>query len=260
MHENMAVMVHGIAGPATSLDPLRAQARTQRLRSLAPTISGHGHVPVSRTFLHTTDAMDGVQDIAAQIEYVRSSLHARNITLGGFSMGAFYTLLYLSLQESGKVPPVDRAVFLAPAPVGLQPSLDVFKSHPLSYLSGVARLRIDKILRSSHEMFMGEDVPAEEQKKYFDALRPVSIRAYLQFMFPSLLVKGFPKPHSLQTPATILRAKHDRVCSKKLVESVATFFKHEVPIEEIDSSHCGILHSKEAADALSGIALGRASV
>jgi len=249
----MAVLVHGIAGPAASFDPLRKKLK---VHSVAPPISGHGLAPTSRTLLHATDAMDGVRDIATQIEHVRNSLKACTITLGGFSMGAFYTLLYLSLQERGEVPPVDRVVFLAPAPVGLKPSLDVFRSHPVSYLSGVARLRIDDILRSSHEMFMGDDVPQEEQKEYFDSLKPVSIRAYLQFMFPSLLAKRFPGHHSLKTPATIFRATRDRVCSEKLVESVATFFKSEVPIEEFDTSHCGILHSEKVADAFSLVALG----
>ena len=258
--ENAAVLVHGIAGPAASFDAFREHLRERELLNFADTISGHGLTSINRSSLHCADAMDGVRDIAHRVEHVRKEFGAKNITLGAFSMGAFYSLLYFShMEQGGDVPPVDRAVFLSPAPIGLKPSIDVCKAHPIAYLSGVMRLRIDDILRSSREMFMGDDVPAGEQKKYFDALRPVSLRAYLQFMFPRILTKGFPKPGSLITPATIFRATRDRVCSKRMTESVQTLFQSDVPVQEFDTSHCGILHSKEAAEAFADLALADGS-
>ena len=254
------ILLHGIGGPNASLLRIMKHCREKGVNCISPSISGHGRSSPNRRFLHKTSAMDGVRDIWAVVEYVRKELEASSISLAGFSMGAFYQLLFLARKQekssNGKTG-IDNNIFIAPCANALRPSLGVLLRHPIAYPCGLIRGRTDKIMQWSKNTFAGEDMSREDRYTYFNSLMPVSLRAYTECMFPKLLRSNCPKPGTIKGSAHILRAENDRLLKPDAAKSVGDFFKGRVHEQTFPNSHCGMLFNEEVADALCDVVLGK---
>ena len=253
-NKSVVIPIHGIGGPAESMAFLMKQCLGQDVQGIAPHLSGHGRED-PRRYLHTTGVMSGVEDIAAVVRYAREELHAAKVTLAGFSMGAFYQLLYLEQarkdEEGKRYPAADHNVFIDPAPAGFEASAKVCARHPIAYPMGCARFRTDEIMRTAKDSFVDVDVSQDRREQYMKSLQPTSLFAYIQFMFPHLLGSAYPKKRSLNGSAKIFHATGSRLIGGKLLDKVKSFFSSDVHVRGFESSHCGmVLGNEQVASAL----------
>jgi pimeloyl-ACP methyl ester carboxylesterase len=257
------VFAHGIGGPASSIDPLMEACSAQGVPSITPGISGHRDWKSCRFMspqwwkFHLKNVQSGVDDIAAGVRHAYEKQETENVTLVGYSMGAFYQLIYLALSEKiggEKYPSVNNNVFIAPAPAGMAASRKVAEQYPIEYLVGSCSSRVDNIIRVAEEMFIGEDVEPLARKRILRDLNRVAMRAYIQFMGAEQLVSGYPKKGTLKGPAKILLPDDDRLLDHRHAEKVRSFFDpngSDVSEQVIEScSHFGILYKQKAADVL----------
>ena len=254
----VAVLLPGIGCPNTSFLEIMRYCRERTLRCIALNISGHGDRGINRKSLHTTSVEDGVNDVVATVKWAEEELEAEKLSIFAFSLGARYEvecLLRRQRERGDGTTGIDKKGFIAPTLSTLMPSMRVLCNNPVAYAKGLVPFRSDKIMRSAPKLFFDEYDENSDRERLMHALLPTSARMYMKTMASGLLIPHASK--QIEGPADVLIAKNDRVVRESdSANNVGKYFENDSRIRRFKSSHCGMLHNEEVAEALCKTVLG----